>query len=59
MAHLEYFQMEKIEKAGRSIAEHGANEIADGDVVATYGLSHHAFEILKEARRRGRALASR
>jgi len=55
MAHLEYFQMEKIEKAGRSIAEHGANEIADGDVVATYGLSHHAFEILKEARRRGRS----
>ena len=55
MAHLEYFEVEKIEKAGRSIAEHGANEIEDGDVVATYALSHHAFEILKEAQRRGAA----
>jgi translation initiation factor eIF-2B subunit delta len=53
MAHLEYFEVEKIEKAGRSIAEHGANEISDGDVVATHGLSHHCFEILKEAKRRG------
>ena len=55
MAHLEYFEVEKIEKAGRSIAEHGANEIEDGDVVATHGLSHHCFEILKEAKRRGAA----
>jgi translation initiation factor eIF-2B subunit delta len=54
MAHLEYFEVEKIEKAGRSIAEHGANEISDGDVVATHGLSHHCFEILKEAKRRGK-----
>jgi translation initiation factor eIF-2B subunit delta len=52
LAHLEYFEREKVVKAGKSIAEHGANEIRDGDVVVTYGASHHAFEILKEAKRR-------
>jgi translation initiation factor 2B subunit (eIF-2B alpha/beta/delta family) len=36
-------------KAGRSIVEHGSNEIVDGDVVLTYGQSHHTFEILKES----------
>ena len=49
MAHLEYFEQEKVLKAGRSIVEHGSNEIVDGDVVLTYGQSHHTFEILKES----------
>ena len=53
LIHLEYFEQEKLLKAGRSIAEHGASEIRVGDVVVAHGASHHAREILREARRRG------
>ena len=53
LIHLEYFEQEKLLKAGRSIAEHGASEIRVGDVVVAYGASRHAREILREARRRG------
>lgn len=49
MAHLEYFEQEKVVKAGKSIVEHGCNEIVNGDVVLTFGQSHHTFEILKHS----------
>ena len=53
LTHLEYFEQEKLLKAGTSIAEHGAGEIRTGDVVVAHGASHHAREILRRARRGG------
>jgi translation initiation factor eIF-2B subunit delta len=32
--------------AGRFIAEHGAAEVVDGDVIVTHGASYHVREIL-------------
>ena len=58
LTHLEYFEQEKLLKAGASIAEHGAGEIRTGDVVVAHGASHHAREILRRARRAGVAFAS-
>ena len=57
LKHLEYFEKEKLFDAGAFIAEHGANEIVDGDVVVTHGASHHVREILLRAKRDGRAFA--
>ena len=49
LGHLEYFEREKLIQAGKFIAEHGAGEIADGDVIVTHGVSHHVVEILLAA----------
>lgn len=49
LGHLEYFEREKLIQAGKFIAEHGAGEIADGDVIVTHGASHHVVEILLAA----------
>ena len=57
LKHLEYFEKEKLLAAGAFIAEHGANEIVDGDVVVTHGASHHVREILLRAKRDGRDFA--
>ena len=53
--HINYFEQEKLIAAGESIAEHGASEISDGDVVATHGRSHHVVEVLARARYGGGA----
>lgn len=54
LKHLDYFEQEKLLAAGQFIAEHGAGEIVDGDVIVTHGASYHVREILFRAKRLGR-----
>ena len=49
LKHLEYFEQEKIVRAGDAIADYGAAEIADGDVVLTHGASRNALRVLTRA----------
>ena len=50
LKHLEYFEQEKIVRAGDAIADYGAAEIADGDVVLTHGASRNALRVLTRAK---------